>query len=174
MKGEAAGDRFGHSVHGAGDVSYPLDGIDDVIIGAPYYGASDNGAAYIFNGSATMSSSISAVNADYRNISLDSGSHFGWSVCKAGDLDNDGNNDVAIGAPHFDTTSPSMTDAGKGWIMCTVCPISEFSIPGVVIILNILVVSMVFRSRRKKKSFGEEFQDCKQQTDLYPDNKLLS
>ena len=150
ITGEANGDKFGYSVHGAGDMSDPPDGIDDIIIGAPYYGASDNGAVYIFNGSASLSSTISAANADHRNISYDSGSHFGWSVCKAGDLDDDGNNDVAIGAPHFDTTAPSMTDAGKGWIMC-VCPIPEFSIPVFVMAFNMILVSiMIYRRKRRR------------------------
>ena len=130
-------------------MSYPADGIDDIIIGAPYYGASDNGAVYIFNGSASLSATISAANADHRNISYDSSSHFGWSVCKAGDLDDDGNNDVAIGAPHFDTTTPSMTDAGKGWIMC-VYPIPEFTIPGFVMTFNTILVSiMIYRRKRR-------------------------
>ena len=47
IQAEAAGDHFGQSVSGAGDVNG--DGVDDVIIGAPYYEA-QKGAAYVLFG----------------------------------------------------------------------------------------------------------------------------
>ncbi len=147
--GESTGDKFGYSVHGAGDING--DGIDDIIIGAPYNsnGSASGGAVYIFNGSSTLSGTIYAWNANYTNYSYDAGSHFGWSVCKAGDTDNDGYNDVIIGAPRF--TAGSNADAGKAWIMsiaATVIIISEYSTIALVIFMPMAIFSIVRRKRR--------------------------
>jgi hypothetical protein len=56
--GESAGDQFGFSVSGAGDVNN--DGKDDVIIGAPYNddSAEDAGEAYVFIGDLTGTSDL--------------------------------------------------------------------------------------------------------------------
>ena len=122
---------------------------------APYNdnGTTDGGAVYIFKGSATLSSTFYAWDADYVNYSFDDGSHFGWSVCKAGDLDNDGYNDMAIGAPHFNVISPSMTDAGKGRIMSRIIPVPEFGsiIAGIIPIILIFPIIRIRRRRRKKE-----------------------
>ncbi|MBU4031959.1 MAG: integrin alpha, partial [Candidatus Thermoplasmatota archaeon] len=154
--GESPNDKFGYSVHGAGDIGG--DGIDDIIIGAPYNsnGSAGGGAVYIFNGSATLSGTIYAWNANYTNYSYDAGSHFGWSVCKAGDLDCDGNNDIAIGAPHFDVISPSMADAGKAWIMSCFCPIPEFSTELIAIFIPFGLSVIIFRRRRKRNGDRKE------------------
>lgn len=52
--GADAGDEFGGSVSGGGD--FNGDGIDDIIVGAQFDddGLSDSGAAFIFFGSATL------------------------------------------------------------------------------------------------------------------------
>ena len=141
--GEASGNKFGYSVHGAGDING--DNNDDIIIGAPYNsnGSAAGGAVYIFNGSATLSGTIYAWNANYTNYSYDTGSHFGWSVCKAGDLDDDGNADVAIGAPAYSSST------GKTWIMCIVI-IPEFNLGIVAIFMPIAVSFTVFTRKRRK------------------------
>ncbi len=105
LTGEASGDKFGYSVSGGSDIGG--DGIPDIIIGAPYNDgkAADGGAVYVFNGSATIPSSISATNADYINYSANAGAHFGFSVSKAGDLNGDGFNDVIAGSPAYSSNS---------------------------------------------------------------------
>ncbi len=105
LTGEAPDDKFGYSVAYAGDIGG--DGIDDIIIGAPYNdnGLADAGAVYVFNGSAGLIGTISAADADYRNYSYNAGAHLGWSVAYGMDLNIDTYNDVLAGSPHFDTTN---------------------------------------------------------------------
>ncbi|MGX5857805.1 FG-GAP-like repeat-containing protein [Dyadobacter jiangsuensis] len=89
--------QFGSSVSSAGDVN--SDGFDDVIIGAYAYqtGGGDAGAAFIYYGSP------SGINLNSFSTLFDTniGSEFGRSVSKAGDINNDGYDDVIIGAPLY-------------------------------------------------------------------------
>lgn len=96
---------LGWVVSGAGDVN--ADGYDDVILGYPEYsnGQEGEGAAWIFHGSAA-GLDASAANKDEGN---QIGANFGRSVAGAGDVNNDGYDDVMVGAPYFD-------DEGKVWI----------------------------------------------------------
>ena len=77
--------QFGLSVAMAGDVNG--DGYDDVIVGAE--GADK---AFVYYGSAMGLSSIG-------RLELSGCNSFGWSVATAGDVNNDGYDDVIIGAP---------------------------------------------------------------------------
>jgi len=85
---------FGSSSGTAGDVDG--DGYDDVIIGARYYdhGQTNEGQVYVYHGSASGLSTTPAWTAegDLANI------NFGYTVGTAGDVDNDGYDDVVIGA----------------------------------------------------------------------------
>lgn len=87
--GEAAGDIFGLSVSGAGDVN--KDAFDDLIVGA--YGINDDGSyvgrAYVFSGQ----------NGDTIYVFTGEASHdfFGGSIASAGDVDNDGFDDLIVG-----------------------------------------------------------------------------
>jgi hypothetical protein len=154
--GQSSGDRFGWSVHGAGDIN--SDGYDDIIVGAPYNanGGSGAGAVYVFNGSASMAGTISASNADYiKNGSP--GSHYGWSVGKAGDLDDDGKNDVIAGAPDRDNG----TTADAGWtqvlsILSVIVPVPEFSATLIAIFIPLGISFIVFRRRRKRNGERRE------------------
>ena len=93
-QGEAAGDKLGRSVAGAGDVNG--DGYDDVIVGARYNddGGSSAGEAYVYHGSASGLSTTSAWS-DQGEAAND---FFGYSVASAGDVNGDGYDDVIIGA----------------------------------------------------------------------------
>ena len=90
--------RFGSSVGSAGDVNG--DGYDDVIVGAIWYtnGQTDEGGAFVYHGSATGLSST----PDWTVDSNQSYSLFGRSVGTAGDVNNDGYDDVIVGAPRYD------------------------------------------------------------------------
>ena len=90
---------FGYSVAGAGDVDN--NGYDDIIVGAPshhedHQGAGENGAAYLFLGSATglsLSPAWTFIGAD--------DTQFGAAVTGAGDVNGDGYDDVLIGAIQY-------------------------------------------------------------------------
>jgi hypothetical protein len=90
---------FGHAVAGAGDVNG--DGFDDIVVGAPYYDDSDlevdEGAIYLFYGSASGPSASPDwyMDADQARVWL------GWSVSAAGDVNDDGYDDLIVGAPRY-------------------------------------------------------------------------
>ncbi|KAF5418272.1 MAG: hypothetical protein C5S49_01955 [Candidatus Methanogaster sp.] len=107
--GEAVDDYFGYSVASAGDVND--DGYDDVIVGA--YGSNDGsndaGKAYVYLGSAagpgTTASWTATGDAAY--------DYFGASVASAGDVNDDGYDDVIVGAYGSNDGS---NDAGKAYV----------------------------------------------------------
>jgi hypothetical protein len=94
---------------GAGDVNG--DGYDDVIVGAPLYdgGQTNEGRVWIFHGSASGSSS-----SPDTTLEIDSGnSNFGYTATTAGDVNNDGFDDVIAGAHNYDG---SQTDEGRAFV----------------------------------------------------------
>ncbi|MBK8553628.1 MAG: FG-GAP repeat protein [Ignavibacteria bacterium] len=97
LTGTSAGDRFGFSVSGAGDVNG--DGFDDVIVGASgYNGGTFQGRAYIYYGGSSMNSTA--------DVTLTGGAalnYFGESVSGAGDFNNDGYDDVIVGANGYNS-----------------------------------------------------------------------
>jgi tetratricopeptide (TPR) repeat protein len=108
ISGENSGDKFGCSVSGAGD--FDNSNYNDIVIGA--YGYSSNtGRAYLFLGDGSIPTS--AGSADKINTGETSGDMFGFSVSNAGDVDNDGKDDVIIGAPYNDDSG---TSAGEAYI----------------------------------------------------------
>jgi len=101
--GEAAEDRAGWSVAGAGDVNG--DGYDDILIGARLNddGGSGAGQTYLILGKTSgwaMDTDLS--NADASFWGEDSGDGSGSSVAGAGDVNGDGYDDILIGAPSDD------------------------------------------------------------------------
>jgi fibrillarin-like rRNA methylase len=90
--------RFGYSVSFAGDVNG--DGHDDVVVGAANYdnGETDEGRAYLYLGSAA-GLATSAVWMAEGNLA---NAYFGHSVEAAGDVNNDGYDDVLVTAPSYD------------------------------------------------------------------------
>jgi hypothetical protein len=93
---------LGQSVAGAGDID--ADGYADVIVGAPGYdaGESEEGAAFVFLGSASgvANGSPSTAATQLQSNQVDAG--LGESVAGAGDVDGDTFSDVIVGAPGYD------------------------------------------------------------------------
>jgi hypothetical protein len=98
--GEAAGDQAGVSVAGAGDANG--DGFADLLIGAPFNGAGDNGAAYLVLGSSTppAAGSQTGLATAIKYTGEAANDQAGRSVAGLGDTNRDGFADMAIGAPN--------------------------------------------------------------------------
>ncbi len=90
------GAEFGWSVSSAGDVNG--DGYSDVVVGSSRYsnGETNEGAIYIFYGSAGGLS-----NSSTKIESNQSAASFGGTVASAGDINGDGYSDVIVGAFNY-------------------------------------------------------------------------
>ncbi|MCU0230488.1 MAG: FG-GAP-like repeat-containing protein [Acidobacteria bacterium] len=108
-EGGQAGAAFGQSVSGAGDTNG--DGWPEVIVGARVYdrGETDEGAAFVYAGSAAGLSAAPVWSADPNQP----GASFGVAVAGVGDHNGDGYADVMIGAFLHDGT---YADEGKGFL----------------------------------------------------------
>lgn len=102
--GEAAGNKFGVSIHSAGDVNG--DGYSDVAVGAPAY-LSNTGRAYVYQGSSSGLSTTPAWTVTGEN----NDDLFSTYTGLAGDIDGDGYSDVIISAPGY----PSGNSQGKAY-----------------------------------------------------------
>jgi len=94
LVGETGGDRAGWCVSDAGDVD--ADGFDDLLIGAPFAGSTDAGAAYLVLGPA--SGSVDLSGSDARLAGEADYDYAGCSVSAAGDVNADGLEDALVGA----------------------------------------------------------------------------
>lgn len=95
LQGEQAQDWFGAAVRRAGDVN--KDGFDDLVVGAPQPFAANAGRAYVILGrSDPVPPTRLTLSGEF------GGDRFGTAVAGGGDLDQDGFDDVAIGAPKQD------------------------------------------------------------------------
>ena len=103
---------FGESVAALGDLDG--DGNEDLAVGA--YG-DDQGSVWILflNSDGTVASQqrISETSGGFGGV-LDLADNFGWSVVALGDLDGDGNEDLAVGT-YFDDDGG--LDQGAVWIL---------------------------------------------------------
>jgi len=105
---------FGVAVAGAGDVNN--DGIGDIVIGSSKYpgsGSTQTGSVFLWQGSSSWSTNGTAANATQRLNGEESLALFGNSVAGAGDVDNDGYDDVVVGAPLQNGT---YTDGGRAYL----------------------------------------------------------
>ena len=105
-------DFFGRSVALFEDFD-PVTDITSIIVGAPGDDGmgEDRGAVYIisFNSSSIVQiSEISDTQGNFPNLS--NNDLFGVSVTSLGDLDGDGNTDIAVGSPGFDIGSALLPD----------------------------------------------------------------
>ena len=100
---------LGISVAGAGDVNG--DGYSDVIVGSQLFdnGTTDEGAAFIYHGSAAGINNVAATIVE----SNQGFCQFGFSVSGAGDINGDGYSDVVVGAYTFDSVE---TNEGAAFI----------------------------------------------------------
>lgn len=90
-----AGEELGYSIAAAGDVNG--DGIDDMIVGAPYYDSGSMtgaGNVYIYDGGTTMDSA-----PDKTFTGSVGGAHLGFSVAGGVNVDQDATLDMVAGAP---------------------------------------------------------------------------
>jgi hypothetical protein len=115
LDGEAVGDRSGFSVSTAGDING--DGVDDLIIGAPYGGDVSMGHSYVVFGSTggfSASMNLSALNGSngFRLVGDTGGEESGSSVSAAGDINGDGVDDLIIGAPYGGSA-----DSGRSYVV---------------------------------------------------------
>lgn len=105
--GQSAGDRFGFSVNDAGDVNN--DGFPDMIVGARRNGQNgmDAGSAWIFSGEwiAAHTSGGTPLTPQVLHVFYGDqpGDLLGHVVSGLGDVDQDGFDDVLVGAPQLAT-----------------------------------------------------------------------
>ncbi len=122
LTGISEDDLFGVSVSSAGDLND--DGIDDLIIGANQASANGNsttGICYVVFGDpgvgATGEVVLSSLNGTngFRLTGISAFDRFGNSVSNAGDLNNDGVEDIVVGAPR--ANGDPFRNAGECYII---------------------------------------------------------
>ena len=124
MEGPTSGEHFGSELSAAGDVNG--DGIADVIIGArgaDRFPGGDSGSTYIVFGRAPVQGGFPASQAvgnltgrdGFRIDGAASGDTSGSAVSAAGDINGDGIDDLAIGAPLADPGAVS--SAGSVYVL---------------------------------------------------------
>ncbi|MBI4592013.1 FG-GAP repeat protein, partial [Candidatus Uhrbacteria bacterium] len=113
LRGEMWYDNAGWSVAGIGDVNG--DGVDDLAVGSPYndYYEADIGAAYVLFG-ASISGEMSLGETEVKMRGESYNDNAGWSVAGVGDVNGDGVDDLAVGAPSSDDAA---TDAGSVYVL---------------------------------------------------------
>lgn len=98
LTGGVAGELYGYSVAGAGDVNN--DTYDDIVVGSYGY-TSSKGRAYVYHGSSTGigSTAITTITGATANDQL------GFSVASAGDVNADNYADIIVGAPGYSSST---------------------------------------------------------------------
>ena len=104
LESSQADSDFGNAVSSAGDVNG--DGYDDVLVGAWMYdnGETDEGAAFLYYGSASGVQTPHVFMADGDLAAA----YMGVSVAAAGDVNRDGYDDFLVGAPYYSVGSSTL------------------------------------------------------------------
>jgi len=108
---------FGRSIAAIGDLDN--DGVEDIVVGADEYhnNSSKEGAVFVIflknNGSVKGFTKIAEGQGGFTE-QIDANDNFGRSVAAIGDLNNDGIEDIAVGANHDDEGG---TDRGAVYIL---------------------------------------------------------
>jgi hypothetical protein len=114
--GEGTSDQSYRGLSGVGDVNN--DGYDDFAIGATWNSEGGNtaGQAYLILGRASgWSNNVSLANVNASFIGEEPSDNAGSSISGAGDVNNDGYDDIIIGAPGFDRTTSG--ENGKAYVI---------------------------------------------------------
>ena len=105
---------FGRGVNLGGDVNG--DGIGDIIIGTK----DNSGTAHLIWGKEGTRGDINvqslSANEGVMLMGDDGGDHFGWAVNIAGDINNDGYDDIVVGE-RFANSSNGLGSAGKAYVI---------------------------------------------------------
>ncbi len=111
LLGEEKTDMAGYCVAGAGDVN--ADGLDDILVGAPYEASGDSGgAAYLLLG--PLRGDIGLGQADAKLLGESAHDQAGESLAAAGDTNGDGFGDILLGARGDDAGGSS---AGAAYLV---------------------------------------------------------
>jgi hypothetical protein len=119
IDGAAVDDLSGHSVSSAGD--FNGDGLDDVIVGAfsaDPNGKNQAGSSYVIFGGSTLGATIDLANLGANGFRIDGAAAVDWSgysVSSAGDVNNDGFDDIIVGALYADPDGKGQ--AGSSYVI---------------------------------------------------------
>ncbi len=121
--GANASDFTGSSVSSAGDVNG--DGYDDLLIGSGRDGQSGDSRlsvswSYVVYGGASLPVTLDLGTLDTAGITIngvDLGDHSGQSVSRAGDVNQDGFDDLLIGAPTSNGDGNAVFSAGESYVV---------------------------------------------------------
>jgi hypothetical protein len=119
--GVSGSDYWGYAVSGVGD--FNMDGIDDFVVGTPFYNPSaltDAGAAVVIFGKTSgwadiHLASFTSGGAGFWIYGAADNDYCAGSVSGAGDMNGDGSSDVIIGA--FKADPQSRSDAGVTYVL---------------------------------------------------------
>jgi Ca2+-binding RTX toxin-like protein len=117
IDGASEGDQAGSSVATGGDVDN--DGRADIVVGATHvdkHSRNNSGSAYVVLGKTTTTNVdlASLGTGGFRIDGAAADDQAGWIVANAGDVDDNGLDDVIVGAPFADNNS--RTDSGSAYI----------------------------------------------------------